>query len=67
MEFYSYDGPVFEFDRCIDRNWHATTYAVSKKKAISNFIYQYKMSHNRTRTANITLKEESVTAIRKEQ
>lgn len=46
MNLYSYDGPVFEFDTCINRRWKGTTYAVSESKARNNLTYQYKMQNN---------------------
>lgn len=35
------------FGKCIDAEWTAQTYAVSEKKARSNFIFQYKKQTNR--------------------
>ena len=52
---YNYDGPVMEFDRCIERKWRASTYAVSEKKARSNLTYQYKRLHKKTPNSMITL------------
>ena len=52
---YKYSGPVMEFDRCIDRSWTATTYAVSEKKALSNLAFRYKRDHNRVANTRITL------------
>lgn len=52
---YQYAGPVMEFDRCVERNWKASTWAVSPKKALSNLVYRYKMEHNRDRSAKIVL------------
>lgn len=52
---YEYAGPVMEFDNCIERNWTATTYAKSEKKAMSNLAYRYKKDHNRAPNAKITL------------
>lgn len=42
MNVYSYNGPVMVFNVCVTNNWEATTHAVSKKKALSNFKYQFK-------------------------
>lgn len=55
VNLYTYDGPVMEFERCIHNRWHASTYAVSEKKARSNLIYQYKKSHNKTPNSKISL------------
>lgn len=55
MNKYLYDGPVMEFDTCIQHRWQGSTYAVSEKKARSNLAYQYKRSSNRTPNTKITL------------
>lgn len=52
---YAYSGPVMEFDNCIERNWKASTYAISEKKALSNLAFRYKRDHNRAPNARITL------------
>lgn len=52
---YEYRGPVMEFDTCVERDWKATTWAPSEKKALSNLAYRYKKEHNRTARAKITL------------
>lgn len=52
---YTYSGPVMEFDNCIERDWKASTYATSEKKALSNLTFRYKRDHNRTPNAKITL------------
>lgn len=54
-KLYQYSGPVMEFDRCIERDWKAETFAVSEKKAMSNFVYRYKKEHNRDKLAKIKL------------
>ena len=46
MNLYSYSGPVTQFGKCIKNRWESTTYAVSEKKARSNFIYQFKQEFN---------------------
>ena len=43
MNKYFYDGPVMEFDICIADHWKGETMANSKKKAISNLTYQFKL------------------------
>lgn len=55
MNRYVYEGPVVEFGKCIMNHWTGTTYAVSEKKARSNLAYQFKTTHNRLATANISL------------
>lgn len=52
---YIYDGPVMEFDTCIDQCWHAVTYAPTEKKALSNLAYRYKKENGRAANAKITL------------
>lgn len=46
MNLYLYDGPVKNMGQIIAENWRAETRAMSEKKALSNFKYQYKKSHN---------------------
>lgn len=55
MHQYYYNGPVKEFDVCIDDHWEGTTYAVSEKKARSNLAYQFKKEYGRGPNAKITL------------
>lgn len=52
---YDYEGPVMKFDICIDRNWKATTWAPSEKKALSNLTFRYKRDHDMVGSVNITL------------
>lgn len=44
---YIYEGPVYEFDRCILDSWKAETIASSEQKARSNISYRYKKLNNR--------------------
>lgn len=55
MNKYIYDGPVMEFNRCIEHKWTAVTTAVSPAKAKSNLAYKYKINTGRTAAARITL------------
>lgn len=55
MPFYSYDGPVMEFNRCIANRWKGSTYAVSEKQARNNLAYQFKMETGRVARTVITL------------
>lgn len=55
MKHYIYSGPVYEFDRCIVDHWESETIAPTKKKALSNFKYQFKVKNNKLPTANIKL------------
>lgn len=52
---YIYEGPVMEFDTCIDQFWHAETYAPTEKKALSNLAYRYKRNNGRAASVKITL------------
>lgn len=55
MNRYSYEGPVYEFDRCINSNWKGSTYAVSEPKARSNLIYQCKRAHGKSAVSKLSL------------
>lgn len=60
LKKYSYDGPVCQFDRCVAHRWRAETYAVSKEKARSNMIYQFKKANNLLANTKISLPGEVV-------
>lgn len=55
MNKYLYDGPVMEFDMCVEGRWKASTHAVSEKKARSNLTFQYKRQSNRMPNTKISL------------
>ena len=55
MKFYSYDGPVLEFDRIIANHWKASTYAESEQKARCNLAYQFKQQTGRVPRSMITI------------
>lgn len=55
MNRYSYNGPVMEFDNCVQHNWKGETMAVSEKKAKSNLTYQWKKQHGRSASTKIRL------------
>lgn len=55
MNTYIYEGPVMEFNRCIEHNWKASTSAVNEARARSNLAYKYKINTCRTAAARITL------------
>lgn len=55
MGKYSYNGPVMEFDRCVQNNWKGETVAASETKARSNLSYQWKKRNNRVTGTKITL------------
>lgn len=52
---YKYEGPVMEFDRCIDYHWYGETVALSKEKAKSNFVYQFKRRNGKSPRSKIIL------------
>ena len=55
MKVYSYDGPVYEFDRLLTTHWKATTRASSEKKARCNLAYQFKQQYDRVPRSKITV------------
>ena len=55
MKLYEYNGPVEVFDKCVEHNWKASTYAVSEEKARSNLAYQYKQKTNRVPKTKVRL------------
>lgn len=52
---YLYDGPVMEFDRCIDDHWKGETMAPTEAKARTNLIYQFKKSQGKVPATKISL------------
>lgn len=52
---YRYKGDVLSFDRVVYRNWKASTFAVSEKKAAANLVFQYKNANGLAPNANIKL------------
>lgn len=55
MTLYSYDGPVFAFEKLIANHWKGQTYAVSEAKARTNLAFQFKKETGRVPRTNITL------------
>lgn len=55
MRLYVYDGPVVEFDRCVENRWHGETIAPSERKAKSNLCYQWKKKNNRVAGTKVSL------------
>lgn len=55
MHTYTYDGPVLEFERVITSKWTSRTRAVSERKALCNFMHQFKTQHNKIVNAKIIL------------
>lgn len=52
---YAYNGPVFEFNKCVTPKWSAETCAVSERQARSNLTHQFKRDHGKAINAKITL------------
>lgn len=52
---YTYEGPVYEFENCINQRWRGSTYAESEEKARSNLSYQYKRQHKRSVSCKLRL------------
>lgn len=52
---FKYSGPVVRFDTYIERDWKASTWAPTKKKALSNLAYRYKRDHDIIPSAKIEL------------
>lgn len=55
MNTYVYEGPVMKFDTCVANNWKAKTVALSKRKAMSNLKYCYKVENGMIPTVKISL------------
>lgn len=55
MNKYRYEGPVMEFDTCVQNNWRGETMAVSERKAKNNLIFQWKKKNNRIAGTKISL------------
>lgn len=53
---YKYDGPVLNtFGVCVKDKWLTETYAVSKKKARTNMMWQFKKAFRFDKKNKITL------------
>lgn len=55
MNSYVYEGPVMEFERCVQHCWKAETTAPSEAKARSNLTYRWKKENGRAAKSKITL------------
>ena len=55
MYRYLYDGPVREYDRCVNSRWRGETVAPSEKKARNNLAYQYKKKYGKVQNTKIVL------------
>lgn len=52
---YSYNGPIYIFDKMIAPDWSSQTYAVSEGRAKSNFEYQAKQNLGLLPTSKVRL------------
>lgn len=55
MYRYTYNGPVYEFDKLIASNWNGETCAPSEARARTNLAYQFKKQNNRSPRTKITV------------
>lgn len=55
IKIYSYSGPVVVNGSVTDWKWKTTTWASSKRKAISNLKYRYKDICKLPKNANVKL------------
>lgn len=55
MKLYAYDGPVYEFNMLVCRNFKAKTQANSESKARANLAYRYKKKVGYLPTAKVSL------------
>lgn len=53
--YFSYDGPVLSFGKCVANRWKASTYAPSEQKARCNLAYRFKKETGKAPTYNVTL------------
>ena len=60
MVHYSYEGPVYVFDRLYSPKWRTSTDAVSKAKAVSNIKYQAKIQMGLVQCARVAIDEKLV-------
>jgi len=52
---YSYDGPVFHFERAITNRWTGYTSAPTERKALANLSFKAKTKFGYDKGAKITL------------
>lgn len=53
METYIYEGPVYNFQICVNPKWKGETRATSVAKARANLAFQYKKEKGLIPSANI--------------
>ena len=60
MPKYTYNGPVYEFDRLVVDRWSGETYAPTKARARTNLAYQFKKQSNRSPRTKISVPGELI-------
>lgn len=60
MVHYSYEGPVYVFDRLYSPKWRTSTDAVSMAKAVSNIKFQAKTQMGLVKTARVAIDEKLI-------
>ena len=55
VQKFEYDGPILSYDKVICEKWKATTFAISKNKAINNLKFQANKHLGRTKNNKLTL------------
>ena len=60
MPKYTYNGPVYEFDRLVVDRWHGETFAPSEARARTNLAYQFKKQNNRSPRTKISVPGELI-------
>ena len=60
MPKYTYNGPVYEFDRLVVDRWSGETYAPTEARARTNLAYQFKKQSNRSPRTKISVPGELI-------
>ena len=60
MPKYTYNGPVYEFDRLVVDRWSGETYAPTEARARTNLAYQFKKQNNRSPRTKISVPGELI-------
>ena len=60
MPKYTYNGPVYEFDRLVVDRWYGETFAQSEARARTNLAYQFKKQNNRSPRTKISVPGELI-------
>ena len=60
MPKYTYNGPVYEFDKLVTDRWYGETFAPSEARARTNLAYQFKKQNNRSPRTKISVPGELI-------